>query len=87
LLDARDLFVALGLRAEGAGAERPAGRAAAVPLSSDAAAVVRACHGEPATIDQLLSRTGLGTAAVSAALRELERVGVIARQGGRIWPM
>ena len=53
----------------------------------DAEKVVQACHGEAATIDQLLSRTGLATAAVSAALRELERVGAVSRRNGRIWPM
>ncbi|HEY1739930.1 MAG TPA: hypothetical protein VGI86_14535, partial [Acidimicrobiia bacterium] len=61
-------------------------RPAAVAMSLDAAAVMQACHGEATTIDQLLSRTGLGTAAVSAALRELERVGAVSRRSGRIWP-
>jgi DNA processing protein len=87
LLDARDLFVALGLRAEGAREAAEVAGVAAVPLSSDAKAVLHACHGEAATIDQLLSRTGISTTAVSAALRELERVGGVTRHGGRIWPM
>ncbi len=93
LLEPRDLFVALGLRAaasgpDGCGAGGAAGthRASAVALSASAVAVQRACHGEAATIDQLLSRTALSTAAVAAALRELERVGAISRRGGRIWP-
>ncbi|HEY1738355.1 MAG TPA: DNA-processing protein DprA [Acidimicrobiia bacterium] len=91
LLEPRDLFVALGLRAA-SGATAPGDgdgcftRPAAVALSHDATEVVRACHGEPATIDQLLGRTGLSTAAVSAALRELERVGAVSRRSGRIWP-
>ncbi len=89
LLEPRDLFVALGLRA---GAARPAGatdgfaKPLAVPLSDDAMRVLRACDGDAATIDELLSRTSLDTAAVSAALRELERVGAITRRSGRIWP-
>jgi DNA processing protein len=89
LLEPRDVFVALGLRAEGLPSERAgaATRAAVVPLSGDAQRVIAACHGEAATIDQLLSRTRLETAAVSAALRELERIGAIERRGGRIWPM
>ncbi|HEY3831935.1 MAG TPA: DNA-processing protein DprA [Acidimicrobiia bacterium] len=91
LLEPRDLFVALGLRAAGASdssddAEGRFARPAAVAMSLDAATVVQACHGEATTIDQLLSRTGLSTAVVSAALRELERVGAVSRRSGRIWP-
>jgi DNA processing protein len=85
LLEPRDLFVALGLRAEGRGDGRFP-RPAAVAMSDEAVQVLAACDGEPATVDQLVSRTGFGIAAVSAALRELERVGAITRSGGRIWP-
>ena len=44
-----------------------------VPPIGDAAAVLAACHGEPATLDQLASRAGLAPSAVVAAVRELER--------------
>jgi len=52
----------------------------------DAAAVLRACHGEPATLDQLASRTALGPSAVVAAVRALEQEGWMERARGLCWP-
>jgi DNA processing protein len=52
----------------------------------DAAAVLAACHGEPATLDQLASRARLTPAAVVAAVRELERGGWLERARGLCWP-
>ncbi len=82
LLEPRDLFVALGLRAEGARFST----AKSVPLSVAATTVRGAFGGDAATIDQLVSRTGLALSELSAALRELERVGFVTRAGGRVWP-
>ena len=45
-----------------------------------------ACHGEPATLDQLASRAGLTPSAVVAAVRELERDGWMERARGLCWP-
>jgi predicted Rossmann fold nucleotide-binding protein DprA/Smf involved in DNA uptake len=56
------------------------------PPVGDAAAVLRACHGEPATLDQLASRAGLAPSAVVAAVRELERGGWMERARGLCWP-
>jgi DNA-binding IclR family transcriptional regulator len=52
----------------------------------DAAAVLRACHGEPATLDQLASRAGLTPSAVVASVRDLERGGWMERARGLCWP-
>jgi DNA processing protein len=57
----------------------------ALPLG-DQAAVLEACHGEPATLDQLASRTRLPTARVVAAVRALERAGWMERTRGLCWP-
>ena len=53
LLEPSDVLVALGL----SGASRRAARQP--PTSGDAGAVLGACGGEPATLDQLASRTQL----------------------------
>jgi DNA processing protein len=57
-----------------------------VPPTGDAARVLRACGGEPATLDQLASRAGLTPSAVVASVRELERGGWIERARGLCWP-
>ena len=56
------------------------------PPEGDAAAVLRACHGEPATLDQLASRTALTPSAVIAAVRALEHAGWMERARGLCWP-
>lgn len=80
VLDPSDVLVQLGL--DGAG-PRPDQRT--LPLG-DEAAVLEACHGEPATIDQLASRSGLPPGRVSAAVRALERGGWMERTRGWCWP-
>jgi DNA processing protein len=84
LLDPDDVLVALGLTA---GSRRGWGAPAARPTpAGDAAHVLRACGGEPASVDQLASRTGLGLDAVTRALRDLERQRWIEPQRGWWWP-
>ena len=56
------------------------------PPRGDAAAVLHACGGEPATFDQIASRTALAPAAVVSAVRELERAGWMERSKGLCWP-
>jgi predicted Rossmann fold nucleotide-binding protein DprA/Smf involved in DNA uptake len=56
------------------------------PPVGDAAKVLHACHGEPATLDQLASRARLTPSAVVAAVRELERSGWMERARGLCWP-
>jgi DNA-binding MarR family transcriptional regulator len=48
--------------------------------------VLAACHGEPATLDQLASRAGLSPSRVVAAVRALERDGWMERSRGLCWP-
>jgi DNA processing protein len=81
LLDPSDVLLALGLTP---GVRRtPRSRP---PHGSDAADVLAACGGEPATFDQLASRTGLGADAVAVAVRALERSGWMERAQGLCWP-
>src|SRR2546429_6173871 len=71
LLDPDDVLVALGLTPgsrRGWGAPPP--RAAP---GSEGARILEVCSGEAATVDQLVSRTGLAPEAVTVALRALQR--------------
>ncbi len=83
LLEPADLFTALG-RADVGRGEWDAPRT--VALSGGARQVLDACGGEAATLDALVSRSGLDTAAVAGALRELERAGRMERARGLLWP-
>ncbi|MET1001857.1 MAG: DNA-processing protein DprA [Acidimicrobiia bacterium] len=80
LLEPSDVLLALGLT--------PGERAhdTRLPPDGNAAAVLHACGGEAATIDQLASRTGLGPDHVAVAVRELERAGWLERARGLCWP-
>jgi DNA processing protein len=80
VLDPSDVLVQLGF--DGAG-PKPDQRA--LPLG-DPAAVLGACHGEPATLDQLASRTRMTPSRVVAAVRTLERDGWMERSRGLCWP-
>jgi DNA processing protein len=81
LLDAGDVFVALGLTAA------PAPPPPLPPSDPDERHVLHALSGEPATIDDLCARTSLGAAAVAGAVRRLERLGRVARARGLVWPI
>jgi DNA processing protein len=84
LLDPDDVLVALGLTPgsrRGWGAPTP--RAAP---GSDGARILEACSGEAATVDQLVSRSGLQPEAVTVALRALERQGWVEHRRGWWWP-
>ena len=80
VLEPSDVLVQLSLTA----APRPADHR--VSPTGDAARVLRACGGEPATLDQLASRAGLPPSAVVASVRELERGGWMERARGLCWP-
>jgi DNA processing protein len=84
LLEPDDVLVALGLTP---GARRGWGAppARGTP-AGDGALVLHACSGEPATVDELASRTKLGLAAVTLALAGLERQGWIEHRRGWWWP-
>ena len=81
LLEPSDVLLAIGLT--------PGSRRAQLPppaRGGDAARVLEACGGEPATFDQLASRTALGPDQVAVAVRELERGGWMERAQGLCWP-
>jgi DNA processing protein len=80
VLDPNDVLVAVGISGSGA---RPDQRT--LPLG-DQASVLEACHGEPATLDQLASRTRLTPSRVVSAVRALERNGWMERSRGLCWP-
>lgn len=83
LLDPSDVLIALGMNE----ATRKRWQSPARPeLTGDAAAVHRALGGEPATCDQLVSRTGLTGPKVSVAVAALERAGRVTRSRGMVWP-
>jgi DNA processing protein len=84
LLDPDDVLVALGMTPgarRGWGAPPPR----ATP-GADGARVLAECAGEPASVDQLVSRSGLAPEAVTVALRELERQGWVEHRRGWWWP-
>ena len=80
VLDPSDVLLALGMSGTGG---RPDQRS--LPLG-DQAAVLEACHGEPATLDQLASRTRMSPSQVVSAVRALERDGWMERSRGLCWP-
>jgi DNA processing protein len=80
LLEPSDVLLALGLTP---GSRRRDQRAAP---AGDAAIVLHACGGEPATVDQLATRTRLAPGRVITAVRELERAGWMERSKGLCWP-
>jgi DNA processing protein len=81
LLDPSDVVLALGLTPGARRVRRPA-----PSPGSDVGRVLAACGGEPASVDQLASRTGLAPDAVAVAVRALERDGWIERARGLCWP-
>jgi DNA processing protein len=80
VLEPSDVLLELGMAGVG---PRPDQRS--LPLG-DQAAVLEACHGEPATLDQVASRTRLSSSQVVAAVRALERDGWMERSRGLCWP-
>jgi DNA processing protein len=84
LLHPDDVLVALGLTP---GSRRGWGALPArAVLGRESTRVLDACSGEPASVDQLASRTGLAPEAVTLALRELEQHGWIEHRRGWWWP-
>lgn len=84
LLDPSDVLLALGMTA-GARREWEQGPTRRPP-PGDPATVMRALGGEPASNDQLVSRTKLGPGRVAVAVAALEREGLATRSRGMIWP-
>ncbi len=82
LLHPDDVLLALGLTP---GRTR-ASRRPTADLTTDQRAALHACAGEPATIDEIASRSGLSPGATARALRELEASGGMTRAHGFWWP-
>jgi DNA processing protein len=77
---ARDVLDGLGMirpNTEPGPRPNPAG-----PLSPDAAAVLEATGWRPASVNQIVRRSGAGVAGVQAALDELESSGYVVSEGG-----
>jgi DNA processing protein len=83
LIEPSDVLVALELAAGGRTAWKPPRGAA---RSCEERAVMHALGGEPATLDDLIERTRLDTAAVVTAVRALERAHALTRRRGFVWP-
>jgi len=84
LLEPEDVLVALGLTP---GSRRGWGAPPARPTPDTAGTrILQACGGEAASVDQLVSRTGLAPEAVTVGLRALERQGWIEHRRGWWWP-
>jgi DNA processing protein len=81
LLQPSDVLVALGMTP---GARRGWEMRSAV--SGAARHCLDACGGEPATIDQLVSRTGLSFDEIARCVAECERNGLLERSRGLLWP-
>lgn len=82
--DARDVLDALGVvlpSASGPERDRRSGRFRA-PAGSEEERVLSAVGGRPATLDQLLARTGLAVARLVAVLDALVTAGEVAADGG-----
>jgi DNA processing protein len=86
LVDPQDIEVALSL---GPGSRRHAarGRDDLAGATPEERMVTRALAGEPATADELVTRTGLGPGAVAVAVAALVRAGHATRAHGLVWPV
>jgi DNA processing protein len=78
LCDVRDVLLAIGM--DGRGAAAPT--VPAVPPPGAAGEVLDAMGWKPATLDQLVLRTGLGLGEAAMAVDELETAGWVAVDGG-----
>ena len=80
VLEPSDVLLAIGLTG---GTRRAEHRLEPGDLGQ---AILRACGGEPATFDQLASRTGLRPDQIAVGVRELQQLGWMDRVKGLCWP-
>jgi DNA processing protein len=85
LLDPEDIAIALALT-PGSRRHPARGRPDAVGATSQERAVMHALAGEPATADELVTRSGLSPGAVAVAVAGLVRAGRASRAHGLVWP-
>jgi DNA processing protein len=84
MLEPSDLGIALSL------SESARARAEAPPRArpdGDAGRALRACAGEPVTLDELASRTGMSLDLLLRTVRALERDRWVVRKDGLYWPL
>ena len=84
VVDPEDVLELLGLT-PGDRRHAPEGRAG-VGATAEEQAVLGALGGEPATVDDLTSHTGLGPGPVAVAVAGLVRSGQLRRAHGLLWP-
>ncbi|MSO37337.1 MAG: DNA-processing protein DprA [Acidimicrobiia bacterium] len=84
LVEPNDLLEALGLTA--ASRRVPLDKNGAPGGTPDERAVHSALHGEPATLDEISARTGLGPSEVARAIAGLVRGNGATRAHGLVWP-
>lgn len=84
VVDPDDVLGVLGLTPGERRAPQHAGPTGSTPEEH---AVIRALGGEPATVDDLTSRTGFDPGRVAVAVAGLVRAGKIRRANGLLWPM
>jgi DNA processing protein len=81
LLDPGDILLGLGRGRAGSNWQPPL----PLPEDPDESRVLGALAVEPASVDQLATRTGLTLERLAGALRRLEQTGRIERHRGRWW--
>lgn len=86
LLDPADVAIALDL-SPGSRRHPARGRADLPGATAEERALLRALAGEPATADELVTRTGLAPGAVALAAAGLVRAGRATRAHGLVWPV
>lgn len=84
VIDPGDVLVAVGLATAGASGWTAV---ADVPLSDEAKSLLDSLGGEPCTVDDILSRSGLAIGVVGPALRELEAARRVVQRRGLFWPV
>jgi len=85
LLEPDDIVLALGFTGAATRGSWSVPRTA--PVDATAATVLRALGGEPATTDQLATRTALALDDVALAVDRLARAGRVTRERGVVWPV
>jgi DNA processing protein len=85
LLDPEDIAVALDL-CPGSRRHPARGTAGLAGATPEERSVMRALAGEPATADELVTRSGLTPGAVAVAVSGLVRAGRATRAHGLVWP-
>jgi DNA processing protein len=85
LLEPDDVLTLLGLTA-GATRMPSRSRGRLAGTTREERSILRALGGEPATADEIASRTGLGPGPIAMTIATLARSGLVTRAHGLVWP-